>query len=39
MPDHGKKYVDAAKTRTALQAYQARQAIHLVKSAAFATFD
>ncbi|MEO6210885.1 MAG: 50S ribosomal protein L1 [Gemmatimonadaceae bacterium] len=39
MPDHGKKYVDAAKKRTALQAYQARQAIDLVKSAAFAKFD
>jgi large subunit ribosomal protein L1 len=39
MPDHGKKYVDAAKKRTALQAYQARQAIEIVKSAAFAKFD
>src|SRR3978361_1855200 len=39
MPDHGKKYVDAAKKRTALQAYQARAAIDLVKSAAFAKFD
>src|ERR1700712_5366707 len=39
MADHGKKYVDAAKKRTALQAYQARQAIDIVKSAAFAKFD
>src|SRR3954471_23106670 len=39
MPDHGKKYVEAAKKRTALQAYQARQALEIVKSSAFAKFD
>src|SRR5256885_10101918 len=39
MPDHGKKYVDAAKKRQALVPYQPRQAIELVKSAAFAKFD
>src|SRR3978361_2486988 len=39
MADHGKKYVEAAKKRTALQAYQARQVLWTVKSAAFAKFD
>src|SRR5689334_4704367 len=39
MADHGKKYVDAAKKRQALTPYQPRQAIEIVKSAAFAKFD
>ncbi len=39
MADHGKKYVEAAKKREALTRYQPRQAIEIVKSAAFAKFD
>jgi large subunit ribosomal protein L1 len=39
MATHGKKYQAAAATREAATAYQARQAIDLVKSAAFAKFD
>jgi large subunit ribosomal protein L1 len=39
MATHGKKYQAAAATREVATAYQARQAIDLVKSAAFAKFD
>jgi large subunit ribosomal protein L1 len=39
MRTHGKKYEIAAKRRELKTAYQARQALELVKSAAFAKFD
>jgi large subunit ribosomal protein L1 len=39
MRAHGKKYTAAAAKRDAATRYQARQAIDLVKSAAFAKFD
>jgi len=39
MRAHGKKYNAAAQKRDAATAYQARQAIELVKGAAFAKFD
>jgi large subunit ribosomal protein L1 len=39
MRAHGKKYEAAAKKRTLGTAYQARQAIEVVKEAAFAKFD
>ncbi len=39
MRTHGKKYEAAAKRRELKTAYQARQALDLVKSAAFAKFD
>jgi large subunit ribosomal protein L1 len=39
MRDHGKKFQNAAKSIDAKTLYQARQAIELVKSAAFAKFD
>jgi len=39
MRQHGKKYTAAAQKRDAATRYQAKQAIDLVKSAAFAKFD
>ena len=39
MRRHGKKYTAAAQKRDAATRYQAKQAIDLVKSAAFAKFD
>jgi len=39
MKTHGKKFRTAAEKRNAETRYQARQAIDLVKSAAFAKFD
>jgi large subunit ribosomal protein L1 len=39
MRQHGKKYTAAASKRDVATRYQARQAIDLVKSAAFAKFD
>jgi large subunit ribosomal protein L1 len=39
MPDHGKKYRDAAKKVEETTRYQPTQAIELVKGAAFAKFD
>jgi large subunit ribosomal protein L1 len=39
MPDHGKKYRDAAKKIEETTRYQPTQAIELVKGAAFAKFD
>jgi large subunit ribosomal protein L1 len=39
MRTHGKNYEAAAKRRELKTAYQARQALDLVKSAAFAKFD
>ena len=39
MKAHGKKYNAAAKNRVIGTAYQARQAIEIVKSSAFAKFD
>ena len=39
MKTHGKKYNAAAKNRVIGTAYQARQAIEIVKSSAFAKFD
>jgi large subunit ribosomal protein L1 len=39
MRTHGKKYVAAASRRDEKVAYQARQALELVKGAAFAKFD
>ena len=39
MRRHGKKYKAAAQKRDAALAYQGRQALELVKSAAFAKFD
>jgi large subunit ribosomal protein L1 len=39
MRKHGKKYTAAATTRDIATRYQAKQAIDLVKSAAFAKFD
>jgi large subunit ribosomal protein L1 len=39
MPDHGKKYVNAAKNRDIASTYQPRQALEIVKKAAFAKFD
>src|ERR671916_2054940 len=39
MRRHGKKYKTAAQRRDATIAYQGRQALEIVKSAAFAKFD
>src|SRR5882757_7902847 len=39
MKTHGKKYQAAAKNRVLDLAYQARQALEIVKSSAFAKFD
>jgi large subunit ribosomal protein L1 len=39
MKTHGKKYQAAAKNRVLDTAYQARQALEIVKSSAFAKFD
>jgi large subunit ribosomal protein L1 len=39
MPDHGKKYVGAAKNRDIASTYQPRQALEIVKKSAFAKFD
>jgi large subunit ribosomal protein L1 len=39
MRTHGKKFTAAAKRRDAAATYQARQALELVKTAAFAKFD
>jgi large subunit ribosomal protein L1 len=39
MRTHGKKYTQAAARRDAASAYQARQALELLKQAAFAKFD
>ena len=39
MRTHGKKYVDAAKRRDPALAYNPRQALEIVKTAAFAKFD
>ena len=39
MRTHGKKYNDAAKRRDIATAYNPRQALEIVKSAAFAKFD
>ncbi|MEO6444637.1 MAG: 50S ribosomal protein L1 [Gemmatimonadaceae bacterium] len=39
MRTHGKKFTNAAKTREFALAYQAKAALELVKSAAFAKFD
>src|SRR3954470_849817 len=39
MPEHGKKYVNAAKNRDIESQYQARQALDIVKRSAFAKFD
>src|SRR5436305_14547968 len=39
MPDHGKKYVNAAKNRDIASSYQPRQALEIVKKSAFAKFD
>jgi ribosomal protein L1 len=39
MREHGKKYTNAAKSRDAATIYQPRQALEIVKSAAFAKFD
>ena len=39
MRTHGKKYNDAAKRRDAAIAYNPRQALEIVKTAAFAKFD
>src|SRR4051812_4010942 len=39
MRDHGKKYETAAKRRDVTATYQPRQALEIVKSAAFAKFD
>jgi len=39
MREHGKKYMAAAKNRDIATIYQPKQAIELVKSAAFAKFD
>lgn len=39
MHEHGKKYVNAAKNRTATATYQPRQALEIVKKSAFAKFD
>ena len=39
MKNHGKKYKSAAEKRNVDTRYQARQAIDLVKSSAFAKFD
>src|SRR5688500_10401047 len=39
MRRHGKKYRTAAQKRDAAIAYQGKQALELVKSAAFAKFD
>jgi large subunit ribosomal protein L1 len=39
MPDHGKKYRDAAKNVEETTRYQPTQAIELVKGSAFAKFD
>ena len=39
MRAHGKKYVAAAKNRELTSAYQARQALEIVKKSAFAKFD
>ena len=39
MRDHGKKYAAAAKNRDIASIYQPRQALEIVKKAAFAKFD
>jgi large subunit ribosomal protein L1 len=39
MKEHGKKYKAAAEKRSPDTRYQARQAIDIVKSTAFAKFD
>ena len=39
MREHGKKYTTAAKTRDIATTYQPRQALEIVKKAAFAKFD
>jgi large subunit ribosomal protein L1 len=39
MREHGKKYAEAAKRRDIAAKYQPRDAINIVKSAAFAKFD
>jgi large subunit ribosomal protein L1 len=39
MRTHGKRYRDAAKRRDIAASYQARQALEIVKTAAFAKFD
>lgn len=39
MREHGKKYMTAAKTRDIATTYQPRQALEIVKKAAFAKFD
>jgi large subunit ribosomal protein L1 len=39
MREHGKKYANASKNRDAALAYQPRQALEIVKKAAFAKFD
>jgi large subunit ribosomal protein L1 len=39
MPEHGKKYVAAAKNRDITSNYQPRQALEIVKKSSFAKFD
>src|SRR5947207_3058367 len=39
MREHGKKYENAAKRRDVTSTYQPRQALEIVKTAAFAKFD
>jgi len=39
MREHGKKYVNAAKSRDIATTYQPRQALEIVKKSAFAKFD
>ncbi|HXT17926.1 MAG TPA: 50S ribosomal protein L1 [Gemmatimonadaceae bacterium] len=39
MRDHGKQYVNAAKNRDIASTYQPRQALEIVKKAAYAKFD
>ena len=39
MREHGKKYETAAKKRDVSSSYQPRQALEIVKDAAFAKFD
>jgi large subunit ribosomal protein L1 len=39
MPEHGKKYMTAAKNRDIASNYQPRQALEIVKKSAFAKFD
>ena len=39
MPEHGKKYMTAAKNRDITSNYQPRQALEIVKKSSFAKFD